>query len=129
MKIHHIGYLVKNIDKAKAGFEDMGYEVVSDITHDEIRGVDIMFMENDGYCIELVSPYTKDSITAGLMKTHRNSPYHICYEVDDIERMTEEFRNKGFVTMDEPTVAPAFSGKRVCFLLSSKIGMIELVEK
>lgn len=129
MKIHHIGYLVKNIDKAKAGFEDMGYEAVSDITHDEIRGVDIMFMENDGYCIELVSPYTKDSITAGLMKTHRNSPYHICYEVDDIEKMAEEFRNKGFITMDEPTAAPAFSGKRVCFLLSSKIGMIELVEK
>lgn len=129
MKIHHIGYLVKNIEKAQKGFEDLGYEAISEVTHDEIRGVDIMFMKNGGYCIELVSPFTKDSVTAGLMKTHRNSPYHICYEVDNIDKASKEYREKGFVKMDDPTPAPAFDGKKVCFLLSAKVGMIELLER
>ena len=34
----------------------------------------------------------------------------------------------GYTRMDEPTPAPAIGGRRVCFLYSARIGMIELLE-
>ena len=56
MRIHHIGYLVKNMQKAEAGFVSLGFRKIEDSCHDTYRKVDIIFMEKDGYVIELVSP-------------------------------------------------------------------------
>ena len=44
-QIHHIGYLVKNIDKSKSVFLALGYQVEQDMIYDEYRGVDICFMD------------------------------------------------------------------------------------
>ncbi|MCR5667219.1 MAG: VOC family protein [Eubacterium sp.] len=129
MKIDHVGYLVKNIDKAAEAFLVLGYQSVSERTHDEIREVDIEFFEKDGYVIELVSPYTKESVVANLIKTYKNSPYHICYTVPNLEVAIEELRGKGFVAIDDPTPAPAFSNRKVCFLMHVRAGMIELLEE
>ena len=53
LKIHHIGYLVKKIDKAKNTFESLGYLTRQDTVYDDIRKVNICFVEKDGYLIEL----------------------------------------------------------------------------
>ena len=79
LKIHHIGYLVRKKDAARAAFEDLGYRVRADWVRDESRGIDISFIEKDGTCIELVSPYRKDSDVSGLLQRMKNTPYHICY--------------------------------------------------
>lgn len=128
MKINHVGYLVKNIDKSIEYFNILGFHVSSEVTHDEIRKIDIVFMTNDGYTIELVSPYDKDSVVSNLMKYYKNCPYHICYEVDEIESSIDELQQNGFVLFEKPEVAPAFNGRKVCFLQSARIGMVELVE-
>ncbi len=60
MKIHHVGYLVKKLEKARQGFLDLGYIVIKDTVFDEYRKINICFMEKDGYVIELVSPESKD---------------------------------------------------------------------
>lgn len=41
---------------------------------DEIRKVDILFLQKDGYRIELVSPYAPDSVVSGLIRTYKNAP-------------------------------------------------------
>ena len=76
MNIHHIGYLVKKGPKAQAAFEALGYIAEGEWTHDEIRKVDILFLQKDGYRIELVSPYAPDSVVSGLIRTYKNAPYH-----------------------------------------------------
>lgn len=48
MKVHHIGYAVKNLEKAIDDFSSLGYRLVSDIVDDAIRNVRICFMENGG---------------------------------------------------------------------------------
>lgn len=45
MNIHHIGYLVKKGPKAQAAFEALGYIAEGEWTHDEIRKVDILFLQ------------------------------------------------------------------------------------
>lgn len=126
LKIHHIGYLVKKIEKAKKAFEALGYLVEQDTVRDEIRRVDICFLIKDGYRVELVSPFSEDSVVAGLLKKYKNAPYHICYEADDPEAAYRELTENGFAAIDTPTPAPALGGCKVVFLTSPVIGMIEL---
>lgn len=128
MTVHHIGYLVKKLDRAAASFEALGYEKLGELCRDETRGVDILFVRKDGYTVELVSPYTAESVVAGLIKTYKNAPYHICYEAAAFDSALASLEAEGFTRMDEPTPAPAIGGRRVCFLYSARIGMIELLE-
>lgn len=127
LKIHHIGYLVKKIEKAKKTFETLGYLVEQDTVYDDIRKVDICFLVKDGYRVELVSPYSEDSVVSGLLKKYKNTPYHICYETDDPEAAYRELTANGFAAIDTPTPAPALDGRNVVFLISPVIGMVELI--
>lgn len=126
LKIHHIGYLVKKIEKAKQTFETLGYQVEQDTVRDDIRKVDICFLTKDGYRVELVSPFSEDSVVAGLLKKYKNAPYHICYEADDPDTAFRKLTENGFAAIDTPTPAPALGGCNVVFLTSPVIGMIEL---
>lgn len=127
LKIHHIGYLVKKIEKAKHTFETLGYRTEQDIVYDAIRKVNICFLIKDGYRIELVSPTSEDSVVSGLLKKYKNSPYHICYETEDYESAYEELTASGFIAIDSPTPAPALGDREVVFLTSASLGMIELI--
>ena len=128
MKIHHIGYLVKKIDRAIHGFIKLSYEKESEIVYDEYRGVDICFMVKDKYRIELVSPRDEKSVVYQLQKKMGNTPYHICYICKDIESAIDEMKAQGFVEIDEPHDAVAIGRKLVCFLMHPYLGMIELLE-
>lgn len=126
-KIHHIGYLVKKIEKAQKTFTSLGYQIEQDTVRDSIRDVDICFLQKDGYRVELVSPVSEHSVAAGLLKKYKNSPYHICYEADDYEEASAALSAAGFLAIDTPTEAPALGGRKVAFFSSPVIGMVELL--
>lgn len=129
LDVHHIGYLVKKIEKAKQAFLALGYRIEQDTVLDDLRNVKICFLIKDGYRIELISPVSTDSVVSGLMKKYKNSPYHICYETVDLDASAAELTADGFLAIDTPTPAPALGGRRVVFLTSASAGMIELLEK
>lgn len=128
LTIHHIGYLVKKIVPAIRSFEALGFQVVREVIRDDIREVDICFLEKDGYRVELVSPYSATSVVAGLLKKYKNCPYHICYETSHFEEALEELTSHGYVMMGSPTPAPAIDQHPVVFLLNASLGMIELLD-
>lgn len=129
MTIHHIGYLVKKLERARLAFEALGYGVEQETIRDESRKVDIVFLSKDGYRIELVSPYDSTSVVAGLLARTGNSPYHVCYEVADLDAEIERLRDARYVVSSEPVPAPACGGARVAFLVHPYLGMVELLEK
>ncbi len=129
MTIHHIGYLVKKLDRARLAFEALGYGVEQETIRDEFRKVDIVFLSKDGYHIELVSPYDSTSVVAGLLVRTGNSPYHVCYEVADLDAAIERLRDARYVVSSDPAPAPACGGTRVAFLVHPYLGMVELLEK
>lgn len=128
LKVHHIGYLVKKMEAAIRSFEALGYKIAQPPAYDEIRKVHICFLQKDGYCIELVSPASEDSVVSGLIKKFKNSPYHICYETEQFDKDYQELMDGGFVSIDAPTPAPALQDRNVVFLMSPSMGMIELLE-
>lgn len=127
LSVHHIGYLVKKIEKAIQTFLSLGYQIEHDTVYDDIRKVNICFLVKDGYRIELVSPASEDSVVSGLMKKYKNSPYHICYLTDDFDSAYAALTASGFLAIDTPTRAPALDGREVVFLTHADIGMIELI--
>lgn len=129
MRIHHIGYLVKKMDRAISSFKILGYKVEKAIVFDEYRQVDICFMLKEGYRIELVSPKNKDSVVYQLQRKYGNSPYHICYISVNIEKDILELTSKGYVKYDNPHEAAAINNQKVCFLVHPYLGMIELLEE
>lgn len=128
LTVHHIGYLVKKIEKAIQTFQSLGYEVEQDTVYDDIRKVNICFLVKDGCRVELVSPVSEDSVVAGLMKKYKNCPYHICYETADFDADYAALTANGFIAIDSLTPAPALGGREVVFLNSAVIGIIELIK-
>ena len=129
MTVHHIGYLVKKLERARLAFEALGYCVEQETVRDEFRKVDIVFLVKDGYRIELVSPYDPASVVAGLLARTGNAPYHVCYEVADLDAEIERLRDAHYVVSSEPAPAPACGGARVAVLVHPYLGMVELLEK
>lgn len=128
MKVHHVGYAVRNIDKSVASFEKLGFSVVSRETDDEARNVKIVFMRNGDYLIELVQPLGEQSDVGAVIKKQGCAPYHICYEADNLESAIKELGPK-FMVVKKPAAAPAIDGRRVAFLYSVDTGILEIVEK
>jgi len=128
MKINHIGYLVKDIDKAIEQHRMLGYFLDRDVVCDEARGVKLGFMSKEGYTLEFVEPISESSVAWNLFKRKGAGPYHICYEIDKIGDIEEELVSRGFVLINPPAPALAFGGRRVAFYTHREIGTIELLE-
>lgn len=128
MKLHHIGYLVKNLSKSVAAFEKLGYALRGETCFDDSRRAEICFMDNGDTPVELVSP-SGDSVLFPLLKQYCNQPYHLCYEVEDLEKQIEILRKNGYLLFNPPQKAIAIGDDAaVAFLMHRSIGMIELVQ-
>ncbi len=135
MRVNHIGYLVKDIEKSIAIFQSLGYEKISEIFTDDKapvnekpRNVYICFMKNRETCIELVSPIDESSDVFSTLKRQGEGPYHICYEVESLKDSVSSLTKEGWLVLKRPARAIAFDGAEVVFLFRNNIGMIELVE-
>lgn len=130
MKVHHIGYAVKDIDKAIQSFMKIGY-VVGNKTNDILRKVVIAFARNDDTIIEIIAPLDSGSPIDNILEKNGAMPYHICYEVNNIEDACKNLKKEGWVVLRKPLPAPAISSEgnaKVAFLYDKNVGLIELVE-
>jgi len=126
--INHIGMLVKDIDVSLREFENLGYEVSSKLFRDDIRGIDIIFINKNTYCVELVSPFVSDSSVGKLLTKLGETPYHFCYECKGLVKTIEELTSQGYILIDEPQPAVAFDNRFVAFMYKNGVGLVELVD-
>ena len=130
LKVDHIGYAVKNIEKARETFEEIGFRF-EELFHDTARNVDIVFGEKDGYRIELIAPLDRsmESPVDGVLGKNGPTAYHLCYAAEDLEAEMEKLKTLRFRPVTEPAPAVAFGGRRVVFLMNLAIGLMEIVEE
>ena len=129
MEIDHIGYAVKRIDRAIASFEKLGFSFES-VIEDYDRNVKLVFGDNDGYRIELVSPLDKgkESPVDQYLSNTSGTPYHICYQSNAFDTDIDNLKKTGFKEIIAPAKAIAFNGRRVVFLTNLGVGLLEIVE-
>ena len=132
MKIHHIGFLTKNLKKSVEEFIKLGYEIEYPAKFDSIRKINILFLINGDYRLELIEPINKESPLYPLLKHYNSTPYHICYETKNFYEDIKSFSENGYSVFDEPKTAPCISynkkENKVCFLINPSSGIIELLE-
>lgn len=131
MKLSHIGILVKDIEQGIKNHESLfGYKQLGPIVDDPTQKVRVVLMgtsDTDPVKIELISPLSDDSPVSDLLKK-RQSLYHLCYEVPDIEEAKKKARENGAVIISQPVEAPLFDDRKICFLFTRDHYVIELVE-
>ena len=128
MKVHHIGYYVTDIEEAQQEFISLGYTMEGLCTYDEERRIYVQFLRNGSVLVELVAPAEGCSLFPKSRRKIGASPYHICYECENIEKAAKKLQEQSFLLMRPPSPAPAIANHRVAFLYSTSVGMVELVE-
>lgn len=127
MNIHHIGYLCRNLKDAAKQLRNFGFIEQSEPCYDQHRDVDIQFLRSDNYLVELVAPRSEKSVVWKQLKRTGAAPYHFCFKIENLEEycgsLTEEY-----ILISAPSPAPALGGKRVAFLYSENMGIVELLE-
>jgi len=130
-RLHHIGYLVKDIDASTQDFiRRLGYRVESEIIEDCVQTAYVQFIRqpNASHWIELIMPNGPHSKLISSIRKG-GGLHHLCYEVENIEYAIQHLRNLSMLLLAEPVLATAFPGRRIAWLMDSKNLLIELVEK
>ena len=78
--------------------------------------------------MELIEPVSEDSPMYPLLKNYKNTPYHFCYEVENLDNAIKEMESQRYHVIQEPERAPCIEERRVAFMFHPNMGIVELVE-
>lgn len=126
----HIGYAVKDIQQTARHYVNAGW-TLSEIYLEKVQNTKIAFLYKEGFpTIELVAPLDETKSPVDSILAHDGvSPYHVCYEVNDIEQAVEDLYDEDFKPLFLPVKSVAMDNRKICYLHHLEIGFIELVEK
>jgi methylmalonyl-CoA/ethylmalonyl-CoA epimerase len=132
MRFHHIGYAVVDIDRFAGDFFQPTFQPlsISDKIFDPLQEVTVCFAEmQGGVVIELVQPANPNSRLYSIINSNRGGFYHVCYEVENLDREIDRFRRQRCMPLGRPVPAVAFGKRRIAFLLTPHRDLIELLER
>ena len=127
-KFNPIGVAVPEIGPTAEVYKTAGYEQTEPV-YDPIQNVCICFLHKAGMpTVELLAPHDSTSPVQQTLDKMGVTPYHTCYEVENLEAAIAELRKQRYIVVRKPEPAIVFNNRRVCFLYNKHIGLIELVE-
>ena len=127
--IDHVGYLTGDILSTAKAFEKLGYQM-GEIIDDDTQRTRICFLTKaDEVRVELVEPYEDNKTMQKMLAKRGVTPYHTCYEVEDVDSEYEQLIQEDWTALFKPVAAPAFCNRKICYFWNSEIGFIELVNK
>ncbi len=127
-KFNHFGIVTNDIEESKKSYSVLGFSSGNTVIED-IQQVKICFLTNEeGIVLELVEPLNELSSVNKILDKNGVSPYHSCYEVEDINEGYEYLIDNDFTPLFIPGESSAMDNRRICYFYNSKSGFIELVE-
>jgi methylmalonyl-CoA/ethylmalonyl-CoA epimerase len=130
-KCCHLGVAVPDLVKAVAWYQEcFGYRVISGPFDDPIQNVRVCFLaatETDALPLELVAPLGADSPVDNVLAKNLGA-YHVCYEVDDIDRVLDWVGKNGCFIVRPPVPAAAFQQRKIAWFFTPTRQLIEVVE-
>ncbi|MEA5078098.1 MAG: methylmalonyl-CoA epimerase [Anaerolineaceae bacterium] len=128
IKINHIGIAVADIEESLKFWRDaLGIELshIEDVPSQKAKVAFLPVGESE---VELVNPTTDDSGVAKFIAERGGGMHHLCIEVDDIEGVIANLKEKGVRMIDEaPKVLP---GRKMAFVHPKSAGgvLVELYQ-
>jgi methylmalonyl-CoA/ethylmalonyl-CoA epimerase len=126
-EFHHIGLACRRLADEYDGLAAMGYSQEGDPITDPIQMVKVQFFVGGGPRVELVEPQSDKSPAMGWLNRGAKL-YHFAYKVGDLDAAMHFLENRGFAAVSEPAPAVAFAMRRIVFMMSPSMVLVELVE-
>ena len=130
MKLHHIGIVVENIHQSIGELTQfLNFESTTVPTLIGSQKVNVCFLKTNNVFIELIEPADENSPISAFT-ANGGGFHHLCFEVDDIQKETENMVKNGGHIIVEPV--KGFDDRLIAFLLlnmkNTNCNLIELVE-
>ncbi|MBE0686937.1 MAG: methylmalonyl-CoA epimerase [Anaerolineaceae bacterium] len=127
-KINHIAIAVKDVEESLKFWRDaLGLQVdhVEDVPSQKSEVVFIPVGDSE---VELVKPTSWDTGVAKFIEERGGGMHHLCFEVDNIDEMLAQLKEKGIRLINE--VALELPGRKMAFVhpKSTNGVLVELYE-
>lgn len=123
-RIHHIGYVVDDIDSYASGFPGAVHEnTVFDPLQDAKLSV---FTVGEGARLEFIQPSGPNSLTWGFLQRSGPGLHHICYEGFRLSEVDLVIRNHRMLKLRGPMPAILF-GRDVVFAVTRQKAIVEFL--
>lgn len=99
--IHHVGYVVADLD---AGIAAFGQAFAATVTHREVmegQGVEAVMIEGDGGAVELIRPLDAEGAIARYMAKRGEGFHHVAFTVPDLDATLAGLAARGVELIDE----------------------------
>ena len=128
--IHHIDFVVRDLDKAAAQYAQiLGVEPKSR-EHLEHRGVDLVRFRIGDIWIILVQPVRDDSPVQAFLDEHGEGFFHIAYKVEDLVKEAQRIKNSGVHIVNEEPRAGVEGWKLIDLAMEDTSGVLtQLIEE
>ena len=131
MKLHHIGIIVKDIQKSLGELgKYFEFKETTIPTLVKSQKVNVCFLKSSDVYIELIEPIDDDSPVKSMAESGGGF-HHLCFEVDNIFEEIKKAENNGARIIVEPV--EGFEGRRIAFILldmkNTNCNLIEFAEK
>ncbi len=125
MKLHHIGYIVKDIEQFE---KSLLFEKKIKQLFDPVQNSQMALYSNfsDSY-IELIQPLNEESFTYNFLQKQGNSYHHLCYEVADRDELMRVVADQKLIAIKGPLPAILFDNREVWFYFSRNRQIVEFV--
>ena len=129
LRIDHVAMVVEDLETTLAFWRDgLGLELtqIEEVPAEKSR---VAFLPVGGSEIELVKPTGEDSGLKRYLEKRGPGMHHLCLEVDDIEGMLKQLKERGIQLINE-TPVNGLGGKRYAFIhpKSANGVMVELYQ-
>ena len=131
MKLHHIGIVVKNIQKSLGELNQyLNFESTTVPSLVGSQKVNICFLKTNNVFLELIEPAQENSPISDFVKK-KGGFHHLCFEVDDIHIELERMKKNGARVIVD--VVKGFENRLTAFVMldmkNTNCNLIELAEK
>ena len=116
MKLHHIGIIVKDIQKSLGELAKyFEFQETTIPTLVKSQKVNVCFLRSSDVYIELIEPIEDDSPVKSIAETGGGF-HHLCFEVDDILKSIDKLKTDGARILGDGKPKIGAHGKPVIFL-------------
>ncbi len=123
-RVHHLAFVVADLDRAVARFERLLGVKVADRGLVESRGAEVVIFRLANLNLEVAAPATADSELHRHLKEHGEGFYHIGFGVEDIDRVHAQLVDRGIRMVSSPY--SAFKDWRIAYFSEPLLGNVRM---
>lgn len=124
---HHLGVACRDLARELEGWTRLGYRPEGEAFTDPTQKIHGQFIVGPGPRLELLAASEPGSPVEGYLQ-RGTKIYHQAFEAQAFDASLAELQAAGARLTAGPVAAVAFDGRRIAFLMTPTLNLIEIIE-